>query len=383
MARHPLQEVVIAGVYQTQQGRSLPGATSRGLLFESIRGALADTGLRHKDVDGIACNGVPGLGLHPLVYQLGINASWYTDDVRIGGVVNAALAIAAGLCDVVVVAAAQAGAYTDRAAVVPWTRQPNEFVECWGFTTPGEMAMMARRHMHLYGTTPEQIAHVAATVRNNGYIHPLAAHYDRGPITVEDVLNSRMLADPLHLLDVCLVTEGGAALVLTSVERARDLPSQPVYLLGGAAELVGPSHTHPLVWEFSGEIGRRAADRAFAMAGIAREDVDTCEFYDPVSWEIIRQFEVYGFCGPGEGGDFVSGGTIERTGRYPTCTDGGLLSFSHPGSAQFLNKIIAGVTQLRGTCGPRQVPDPRISMISNGAAAAFKTDVLLIGKEQA
>jgi acetyl-CoA acetyltransferase len=309
-----------------------------------------------------------------------VNATWYAQATGIAAVMEAAGAMQAGMCDTVLLAAGQAGVYAERESVAPWTRTPNEFVECWGFTTPGEMAMLARRHMHQYGITAEQVATVSATIRNHGHLNPAAIYYGRGPFTVDDILNSRMVAAPLRLLDICTVTEGGAAMVLTTVERARDLRSRPVYVLGGGMDRVGPSHTHPLIWEFSGRVGRGAADRAFAAAGLEREDVDTCEFYDPVSWEVIRQLEAYGFCGEGEGGDFVMGGRIGLEGEFPICTDGGLMSFGHPGTSQFMNKIIAGVRQLRGECGERQVPDAHVSMISNGAGAAFWNDVLLLGK---
>jgi acetyl-CoA acetyltransferase len=166
-----------------------------------------------------------------------------------------------------------------------------------------------------------------------------------------------------------------------------------VYVLGGKTDHFGPSYQHPPAFDLGGNhapnlingyVGRRAARDAFGMAGLGPTDVDVCEFYDPFSFEIIRQFEAYGFCGEGEGGDFVMGGTIEVGGRYPVTTDGGLMSFSHGGATvQLLQRVIRGVQQLRGECVTRQVEGAEVAMCSGGGAGALFTDVMLLGKEAA
>ena len=214
-------------------------------------------------------------------------------------------------------------------------------------------------------------------------MNPEAVYYGRGPFTPEDILNSRMVADPFHLLDCSTTSEGGGAIILTTAERAKDMKQMPVYILGGAQENFGPGYTHPPSFDLTGWVGRDAARKSFQMAGgIKPEDVDVCEFYDAFSFEIIRKFEAFGFCGEGEGGDFIMGGTIGLTGKYPICTDGGTMSHSHPGNAQLTHKVIAGVRQLKGEAGNRQVKDPEIAMCTNAGAGALSTSVLLLGKQQ-
>ncbi|MEY2570593.1 MAG: hypothetical protein QOE63_943, partial [Acidimicrobiaceae bacterium] len=254
-----------------------------------------------------------------------------------------------------------------------------------------EFALIARRHMHLYGTTPEQMADVAATIRNNGHVNPEAIYYDRGPFTAQDVLDSRMVADPFHLLDCSLTGEGGCALLLTSAELAADLRQPPVYVLGGGVDHNGPSYQHPPSWDLrgigpdpveNGYVGQRAAERMFAMAGLGPSDVDVAELYDPFSFEIIRQLEAFGFCKRGEGGDYVTSGAITPDGALPITTDGGLLSFSHGGgSVQLLQRVIRAVQQLQGSCATTQVAGAEVALASNGGAGALFNDVILLGSD--
>jgi acetyl-CoA acetyltransferase len=190
-----------------------------------------------------------------------------------------------------------------------------------------------------------------------------------------------MIADPFHLLDCAMTAEGGAGMVMTTVERARDLDVTPVYVLGGGLDRRGPAYVMAPVWDRVGDVGKWPAEQAFAMSGLGPADVDACEFYDPFSFEIIRQFEAFGFCGPGEGGPFVMDGRIRLGGQYPVCTDGGTMSFSHPGTAQLLQKVISGVQQIRGNAADRQVENARVVMVSNGGAGALFNDVLLLGRE--
>ena len=233
--------------------------------------------------------------------------------------------------------------------------------------------------MHVYGT-PESLAEVAATIRNHGAQHPEAVHYGRR-VTREDVLASRWVAEPFHLLDCAINSEGGAGLVLTSAARARALDTTPVYLLGGALERQGMAYVAAPVWDRHGLVGRFAAEQAFAQCGLAPGDVDVCEFYDPFSFEIIRQFEAFGFCAEGEGGDFVMDGRIEIGGLIVTC--GGLMSFSHAGTAQLLQKVIHSTHQLQGRVPVAlRVPEASVAMTSNGGAGALFCDVLLLGLDR-
>lgn len=384
MARNPLHDVAIVGAYNTRQATVLEGVDETHLLLDAARGALAASGgLDLDDVDGLNLrSSVARMHSRSAAHLLGGRPRWTGDALGIEAVLQAAAAIATGQCDVVLIADAQAGQYTKRSATSPWTRPENEFVACFGLYTAAEFALIARRHMHLYGTRPEALAEVAATIRSHGAKHPEAVHYGR-VVTPADVLASRMVADPFHLLDCAINSEGGAGLVLTSAERARDLDATPVYLLGGALERQGMAYVTAPVWDRYGLSGRVAARRSFAMCGLGPADVDVCELYDPFSFELIRQLEAFGFCGEGEGGDFVMGGRIAVGGDLPLVTSGGLLSFSHAGTAQLLQKVIASAHQLQGLLpDPLCVPGANVVMTSNGGAGALFCDVMLLGRQR-
>jgi acetyl-CoA acetyltransferase len=244
--------------------------------------------------------------------------------------------------------------------------------------------------MLTYGTKPEQMAAAAAVIRNNGHANPEAVYAGRGPFAPADILESRMVADPFHLLDCATTSEGGCALVLTTAERAGDCEA-PVWILGGASDALGPAYVVAPVWDFqpradlppAGLVGARAARAAFAMAGLSPGDVDVAELYDPFSFEIIRQLEAFGFCPPGDGGPFVEDGNIGPGSTLPVTTDGGTMSFSHPGiNAQQLQRVIRGVQQLRRSCPTNQVQGAEVALCSNGGSGALFCDVLLLGPER-
>ena len=383
MPRSPLHEVAIVGGYHTRQARVLEGVREIDLVLDAARGALECAGLTLADVDGINVRASRSrLHAREAAHLLGGRPRWTGDGIGIEGVLQAAGAIATGQCHTVLLVDAQAGEYVDRDATSPWTRPSSEFVECFGLYTAAEFALIARRHMHLYGTRPESLAEVAATIRNHGAEHPEAVHYGR-KVTRDDVLASRMVADPFHLLDCAINSEGGAGLVLTTAARARDLDVTPVYLLGGGLERQGMAYVAAPVFDRCGMVGRFAAEQAFAACGLAPGDVDVCEFYDPFSFEIIRQFEAFGFCDEGEGGDFVMDGRIEIGGEAPIVTCGGLMSFSHAGTAQLLQKVIHASHQLQGRVPEAlRVPDASVAMTSNGGAGALFCDVLLLGLDR-
>ncbi|MGE0877506.1 MAG: thiolase family protein [Acidimicrobiia bacterium] len=357
--------------------------------MEASVGAIKAAGVHASEIDGIY-----GQFSTELSYLLGLGATWMPmgGGGGIASILDAANAIAANCCSCVLIAGGGAAIYTERDSTAPWTRPSNEFVVAFGMYTAMEFALIARRHMEMFGTKPEHLATVAATIRNNGHVNPEAVYYGRGPFTVDDILNSRMVADPFHLLDCSITGEGGTALIMTTEERARDLALPPVYILGGGVDRFGPAYQHPPSWDLRGSgnddtpngyVGRRAARHAFATAGLAPSDVDVCEFYDPFSFEIIRQFEAFEFCKPGEGADFIMDGNIAPGGAFPTTTDGGLLSFSHGGgSVQLLQRVVRGVQQLQGTCVTNQVEGAEVAMCSNGGAGALFDDVILLGKEK-
>jgi acetyl-CoA acetyltransferase len=384
---HPYRDVAIVGVHNTAQARQLDGHDNESINLEGALGAIADAGVAPSEIDAVigetAQELVLALRLGPCIrlpWRLGIPL-----------VLEAADLVASGRANVVLIAAGGAALYRERSAVAPWTRPSHELVVGYGLFTAAEFALMARRHMLMHGTTPEQMATVAATIRNNGHVNPDAVYHGRGPFKRSDILESRMVADPFHLLDCAMTSEGGCGLVLARADRARDLPHPPVWVLGGTSESYGPAYQVAPVWDMhgarsdvpAGYVGRTAARHAFAAAGLRPADVDVAELYDPFSFEIIRQLEAFGFCEDGEGGPFVAEGHIGPDGRLPVTTDGGTMSFSHPGiNAQQLQRVIRGVEQLRGTCATTQVAGAEVALCSNGGSGALFTDVLLLGKER-
>jgi acetyl-CoA acetyltransferase len=375
----------VVGVYNTRQGRRLEGETSRSLAVEAVRGALADAGIGLDAVDGITSGELSTT----LIYDLRLGPAWQGFGFGLGMITEAAAAIENGMAEAVVLVAAQAGEYRDHQATAPWTRPENEFVASWGMFTAAEFALIARRHMHVYGTTREQLSIVAATIRNNGARNPEAVYYQRGPFVPDDITASRPIADPFHLLDCATTSEGGCALVVANVEKF-DVPRPPIYVLGSGFDFYGPAYQHPPAWDLTGRsgsdpngvVGRRAADLAFAHAGLDRDDVDVLELYDPFSFEIIRQLEAFRFCPDGQGGPFVADGHIAIDGSHPVTTDGGTMSFSHAGTnPQMMQRAIRAVQQLRGDAGPVHVPDAHIALCSNGGAGAMFTTVLLLGDQ--
>ena len=383
--------VAIVGVCIPRVGRYLPEETSLGLGLQAITGALADAGVTKDEVNGVCFDwpgpgGSPGGGSSNWARVLGVTLNWVIDGgldaVGIRAVLNAAAAIKAGLCETVVVGSAFAGGSATAAAerLAGGGAAQYEFATPYGGGVMQRFALNAMRHMHDYGTTQEQLAEVAATIRNHGHVNPEAVMYGRGPYTIQDVLDSRWIAEPLHLLDCCLVGQGGAAIVLTSGERARHLRRDPVYVLAGAIELDDGPHANPALNRNVGMLGRRRLLRAYEQAGITPNDIDVLSLYDPTSFEVIRWMEVLGFCGQGEGGPFVEGGTLGLHGSHPTNLDGGTLSHAWTMTGQLTMKAVEGVRQLRGACGERQVKDARIAVCSNSVPGAHHVEMLILGR---
>lgn len=380
-----MRDVAVVGVYATEQARLLEDRTSFDVCLEAVLGALDDAGLSPADVDGAALDwpgpgGVAGdvaswasLFGHPLSFiSYGLH-----DSAGPTAVIRAAAAIAGGLCDVVVVGGGSAGRSAAYADGVVRSRGA-QFSATWGAYIAPQMALMAQRHMHDYGTTAEQIATMSATIRNNGHHNPEAVMYGRGPYTVDDVLASPTIATPLHRLDICLVAQGGGAVVLTSADRAADLKRRPVRVLGGGSEYPMASYQHPPTLRVIGRSGQGAAQRAYRMAGIGPDDVDVWCLYDMSSFEAMRQLEVLGACGEGDSGPFVADGHIAIGGSHPVNPDGGCLAHSWNISQQLTLRLIEGVRQLRGDANEHQLPDPRIAVACGpgGANSHFAVAVL-------
>lgn len=356
-------EVAVAGVYE-HPARFAPDKTAYQLHAESARGALADAGLGIGDVDGFFTSGVGPIGILSLAGHLDLRPD-HVDSQAIGGssfvshCLHAAAAIAGGLCRVALVTYGSTAA-SDRFAIGTGggfvLDPPDSFEAPFGPTIVGSYALVAARHMHEYGTTSEQLAEIAVAMRRHASLNPEAKYRD--PITVEDVLASRVISSPLHLLDCCMISDGGGALVLTSRERARDLKKPPVLVLGGAEAL---RHAEIGTRDLLDIAAAQSGPLALARAGVKHADLDLCTIYDSYTITVLATLEALGFCRPGEGGAFCSGGRIALGGALPVNTDGGGLSSNHPGMrGVFL--VIEAVRQLRGECGPRQVPGARLAL---------------------
>jgi acetyl-CoA C-acetyltransferase len=357
--------------------RFAPDKTMYQIMAESARGALEDCGLTIKDVDGLLTAGM-GMGAMAIVGfcdYLNLTPN-FVDSTNIGGssfvahTAHAAAAINAGLCEVAVVVYGSTAA-SSRFAIGTGGGggggDPCDQYEFpFGPTTVGAYAMIAQRHMHDYGTTPEQLAQIAVTMRLHASMNPVAKYRD--PITVEDVLASRVISSPLHLLDCCIISDGGGALVITSAERARDLKKKPAYILG-AGETV--RHAARGKRDFLEIAAAQSGRLAFERSGVAHKDIDMAMIYDSFTITVLATLENLGFCKRGEGGDFVSGGRLRFDGDFPINTDGGGLSSNHPGMrGMFL--VIEAVKQLRNECGRRQVKDCKIAL-AHGTGGALGT----------
>jgi acetyl-CoA acetyltransferase len=358
----------------------------RALEAKVVKEALDDAGLSLQDVDGVLCAGNTMDSLR-LAEYLGISPR-YTDSTATGGssfevhVEHAAAAIAAGLCDVALSVYASTPKSDAKAGRGDFGANRRNFdvgpMAEWelpyGLRMPmGAYALAASRHTALYGTTPEHLAQIAVSTRQWAAMNPRARYQE--PITIDDVLASPMLASPLHKLDCCLVTDGAGAFVMTSAERARSLRKPPVYVLGAAT-----CHTHSMISQMPDVTvtgGAVSGPLAFERAGVKPADVDVFMGYDSFTITQLLHFEDLGLCPKGEGGPFVADGHIGPGGTLPTNTNGGGLSYTHPGQyGMFI--VVEAVRQLRGECGPRQVDnaDVAVGHGSGGVLSCMSTIVL-------
>jgi len=358
-----LERAAIAGVYE-HPTRWAPEKTLYQICAESARGALADAGLTMADVDGFCAAGIGPIGIMTLAEHLDLTPRFH-DSTNIGGssfvahVLHAAAAIAAGLSEVVLIVYGST-ASSERFAVgtggLNTGDPPDQFEVPFGPTVLNAYALCAQRHMHEFGTTAEQLAEIAVTTRRHAGMNPVAKFRD--PISVADVLASRVVSSPLHLLDCCIISDGGGAVVVTSAERARDLRQRPVRILGGAESLC---HTSMGRRDLTDMAAKQTGARALAMAGVGHADIDLCMLYDSFTITVLLTLENLGFCKKGEGGGFVQGGRIGLGGALPINTDGGGLSSNHPGMRGIF-LVIEAVKQLRGECGERQVGNCEVAL---------------------
>jgi acetyl-CoA acetyltransferase len=371
----------IVGVAESDLGEVGPGFTPLDLIGQATDRALADAGLNKESVDGLfSASAYYSMATVSAGEYLGIRPR-YSDATNMGGssfvshLLHAAAALEAGLCEValVIYASTQRSGGGFRGVSDP----PNPYEAPYGPRYPVSMyALAASRHIHEYGTTREQLAGVAVAAREWAKLNPKA--FKRDHLTVEDVLASRMISSPLSLLDCCLVTDGGGALIVTSAERAKDLRKAPVYLLGA-----GEAHWHRNISQMPDLTVTAAADsgpRAYERAGVGPEDVDVAMLYDAFTINPILFLEDLGFCEKGEGGAFVEGGRIAPGGELPVNTNGGGLSYNHPGMYGLL-LLIEGVRQLRGECGERQVRGARVALAHGNGGVLSSQVTAVLGTE--
>ncbi len=357
----------LVGAYE-HPTRKAADKTIPQLHAEVAKGALEDAGLTAADVDGYFCAGdAPGMGPISMVDYLGLNVR-HIDSTDTGGssylvhVAHAAQAIAAGKCNVALITLA--GKPRTLAAAgrhVRWNGESPElaYEEPFGMTTVGGYAMVAMRHMHQYGTTSEQLAWVKVAASHHAQYNPHAML--REVVTVEDVLNSPLVADPLHRMDCCVVSDGGGALIVARPEIARSLKRPLVKLIGAGEAPKGQNGGKIDLMHSAAAISGPAA---FAEAGVKPSDIRYASIYDSFTITVLMQLEDLGFCAKGEGGRFVADGNlISGVGKLPFNTDGGGLCNNHPSNRGGMTKVLEAMRQLRGEAHPSvQVPNCSLAL---------------------
>jgi acetyl-CoA acetyltransferase len=367
----------IVGIGNTRRWNA-PGRSPFDQAQEAAILALEDCGLGLKDVDGLFCaissSGLPVLNM---AEKLGIRPR-HADGTMVGGasflfhLQAATSALVHGLCDVALIVYGSNQLSAGGKLVSMPDPQPYEAPYRPRYPI-SSYALAAARHMHLYGTTREQLAEIALAAR--GWANLNLDAFARGPLTRDELLASRMISDPLTKADCCLVTDGGAALVLTRAERAQDLKSKPTYVLGTGAAV---SHRQIAAMpDLATTAAVESGQRAYAAAGLGPRDVDHVMVYDAFTITTLMFLEDLGFCAKGEGGAFAASGAIAPGGTLPVNTNGGGLSCNHPGMYGLFT-VIEAVEQLRGNCGERQVQGCEVALAhANGGVLSSQATAIL------
>ena len=371
-------KAIIVGIGETEYSKN-SGMSQLALFLQAATRAIEDAGLGLKEIDGV----VIAMGVIPfedIAVNLGTEDLKYAATILMGGasavasLQSAAMAVASGIATNVLcltgwngysaMRTSALGRAVDTVSAMPMASpiaKLRDFEMPYGVFVPAQWySPMAMRHMHEYGTTSRQLGAVAVACRKHAQLNERAMMRGR-PMTIEDHQNSRMIVTPFRLFDCCLESDGAAAVVVSSAQRAKDMKQRPVYIMG-----VAEGHPVPVDQianrEDMFQIGPSyAAPRAFAMAGVTTKDIDVAEIYDCFTWVVICQLEALGFCKRGEGGPFVEGGRIELGGELPINTHGGLLSQAH---VLGMNHIVEAVRQLRGDAGEAQVKDAEIALVT-------------------
>ncbi|MBI3371006.1 MAG: thiolase family protein [Betaproteobacteria bacterium] len=353
----------IVGVGASPQG-NFPEVDQYTLGLQAFRAALDDCGLCKQDIDGLIVQGPGNISFVRMGEMLGLDPTLGAN-FSIGGpatgvlIHHAAMLLASGMCNNVALiygnsSRAEGRKFGGMTVYNPGQEYANAFFY-YGLTSPGAAsAFQTRMHFDEYGTTSRQLAAVAVAQRKHAMLNPLAIM--RQPLGVEEHQQSRYVCEPLHLYDYCLINDGGVALIMTTADRARDLKQKPAYISGIGRQDTYRNSSMPntTLWR---DTMPKAAEMAYGMAGISRDDVDALMIYDSFSINVWISLENFGFCKPGEAGDFTQNGRIELGGELPVNTHGGHLSESY--MQGWLHQVEA-VRQLRGACGARQVEDARI-----------------------
>lgn len=377
-----MTRAAIIGVAESDLGvTELP---TLALQAQAITRALDDAGLGLKDVDGLATTGVGRFATTQIAEYLGLDLAW-SESTAVGGcafemyVARAAQALASSQCETVVISYAsnQRSARSRKLSGVLLDDTPEaQFQDPYGPLSPvSYYAMAAQRYMYETGAGREQLAEVAVAAREWALLNPKAYRFGAGRLTVDDVLGAQLVSSPLGTLDCCLVTDGGGAIVMTTLDRARELTDRPIVPLGFGEATTNASMTgaRDLLAIGAYQSGRRA----LAMADVSTSDVDVVELYDSFTITVLLSLEGLGFCARGEAADFIAGGRIRPGGRLPLDTSGGGLSYCHPGQYGVL-LLVEAVRQLRGECGDRQVRDAEIALVhgTGGILSSHATVVL-------
>ena len=377
----------IVGSYEHPE-RVIPDKSTAQIHAEVSAGALKDAGLKLQDVDGFFCVGGPG-GMLPIAMAdyLGLTNLRFVDGTAVGGsspvfhVGHAAAAIAQGRCNIALITLANRA----RSEAMPrglGTNPEASFEMVYGTSTLGMYALAAQRHMYEFGTTSEQLAWVKVAASQHAQHNPNALL--QKPVTVEDVVNSPMLSDPLHRLDTCVVTDSGGALVVVSAEVARRLGRTNVKILGHGE---APKHTNNGRIDLTYTGARWSGPRAFEEAGVTPKDIKYASIYDSFTITVVETIEDLGFCEKGQGGKFVAdGGLLSPGGKLPFNSDGGGLCNNHPGMGG-MSKLTEAVRQMRGEAHPEvQVPNCNLALV-HGTGGSLGTrmasSTVILGSEDA
>ncbi len=383
------RDIAIVGVAESDEMGTVPQKSSLQHHAEAAYNALEDAGLAKSDVDGLLTAGYSTLAT---AEYLGIEPG-FTDNTSVGGssfvihVAHAVAAIRAGYCETALITHGQAGRST-RGPVPPDPNLPaSQYESPYGMIGPPiNYAMACTRYMHEYGEdrTRQGMAEIAVSTRKWANKNPMAVMQGT-PMTFDDYHDSRWVAWPFHLFDCCLVTDSGAAIIVTTAERARNCRKQPVWVLGAAE-----GHDHNMISmmpSLTSLIARETGPKALGRAGVKHDDIDLTMIYDSFTYTVMLTLEGLGFCAPGEAADFVAGQRTAPGGDFPLNTSGGGLSYTHPGMyGSFL--LVEAVRQIRGECGDRQVKssddpdqDPKIALVNGTGGSLSSTGTVVLARD--